>query len=90
MGASDAFDITKANFAGISDTEKIYIDKVVHKAIVEFGEEGAEAAAATIVTNTNRSDLLMESFVFKCNKPFMFVIHENKNKTIIFIGKYLK
>jgi serpin B len=91
MGASDPFDMVKANFTGISDSERIFIDKVLHKAFVEFVEEGTEATAATSISTNNRQiDLPVDVPVFKCNRPFIFLIHENKNNTILFIGKYLR
>ena len=88
MGAVDPFRMTSANFSGISDTEKVFIDKIVHKSFVELGEDGTEATSATSILSTNRH--IDIPVVFKCNKPFIFLIHENQNNTILFIGKYLK
>jgi serpin B len=84
MGAPDAFNAQAANFKGMTDADGIFISKVVHKAVIEVGEDGTEAAAATAVILNNRNSVP----VFNCNKPFIFIIHENQNNTILFVGKY--
>ncbi len=92
LGAGDAFDQDKANFKGISDISSgLYISKVVHKAFVDVNEEGTEAAAATGVIMMTRSAMPMDPPVeFKCDRPFLFIIHDKSNGSVLFMGKYLK
>jgi serpin B len=91
MGASDAFD-ARADFTGINkDPTGLYISKVIHKAVVEVNEEGTEAAAATAVimmTRCMRIEPPPEEF--KCDRPFIFLIHDNQDNTVLFLGKYSK
>ena len=48
MGMTDAFDCSKANFAGMDGVPNwLYIGFAMHKAFVDVNEEGTEAAAAT-------------------------------------------
>ena len=89
MGASDMFNI-KANFSGMTDRNDLYISKVIHKAIIDVNEVGTEAAAASASVIVTRSAMFDDEFPidFICNRPFIFIIHEKLNHTILFIGKY--
>ena len=88
LGASLPFKRT-ADFSGISNG--LYISKAFHQAVVEVNEEGTEAAAATYVIMVPRSSReQIRTNMFICNRPFLFVIHDNANGGILFIGKYMK
>lgn len=53
MGLTDAFDPTRADFTGIvqgTPPQPLYIGDALHKAFISVDENGAEAAAATVVT----------------------------------------
>jgi serpin B len=75
-----------------SENDGLHISKVIHKAIVEVNEEGTEAAAATYCWLKQLSYCGVMDFPqeFRCNRPFLFFIHENKSHTILFIGRYSK
>ena len=68
----------------------MYISKVIHKAIVDVNEEGTEAAAATaVVMKTKSKSMVIERIPeFRCNRPFIFFIHDYKTQTILFMGRY--
>ena len=91
MGASDMFDSYKANFSGMTDSVNgLYISKVIHKAIINLNEVGTEAAAASASVIVTRSAMFDDELPidFICNRPFLFIIHERLNNTILFTGKY--
>lgn len=92
MGASDAFDEARADFTGINkDPSGLYISKVIHKAVVEVNEEGTEAAAATaVIMMTRCARIEPPPEEFKCDRPFIFLIHDNQDNTVLFLGKYSK
>lgn len=88
MGASSAFSADNSDFTRISkDARNLHISNVLHKAVIEVNEVGTEAAAATAVIMRKRCVEFPEEF--KCNRPFIFLIHEKKGNNVLFIGKYM-
>ena len=73
-----------------AENDGLHISKVIHKAIVEVNEDGTEAAAATAVISELTSGGKHVPQEFKCNRPFLFFIHDNKSHTILFMGRYSK
>lgn len=87
MGIHDAF-TGKADFSGITDAEKLFISKVVHKANISINEEGTEAAAATAVI-MSKTAMFIEEVEFNVNKPFIYILRNTENDCIYFIGKII-
>ena len=85
LGIKDAF-TEAADFSGITNAEKLYISKVVHKANISVDEEGTEAAAATAVM-MRKTSILLEDVDFIVNKPFIYILRNNENDCIYFMGK---
>jgi serpin B len=76
----------KDNFANLTDKlpDSLYISKVLHQAVVKVNEKGTEAAAATVVGIKLES--MREILKFKADRPFLFIIRDDKTKTILFMG----
>ncbi len=73
-----------ADFSGISNG--IFpITSVLHKAVIDVDESGAEASAATsiIVSLSSRRRI-----VFRADHPFVFAILDNRSQTILFMGRF--
>jgi serpin B len=87
LGIHDAFDEFKANFSGMTGRSNLFISKAIHKAFVDVNEEGTEAAAATAVVMDTKS--LRRGFVFRANRPFVFMILDKKSGTILFLGRIM-
>jgi serpin B len=86
MGMPLAFSM-RADFSGMTTRERLFIDKVLHKAFVDVNEKGTEAAAATAVVirptaapNYARAD-------FRADHPFVFLIRENRTGSVLFLGR---
>jgi serine protease inhibitor len=87
-----------AQFDGLSESRdprrKLYISGVLHKAFVEVSEKGTEAAAATAVLTKEESDdagtTVPFTPTFKADKPFLFLIRDQKSGTILFLGRILE
>ena len=78
-----------ADFTGMSHSGKdLFISHVLHKAFVEVNEEGTEAAAATAVVVSRDSANVNPVPVFRADRPFVYVIRDNKTGTALFMGRY--
>ncbi len=86
MGMPLAFS-NQANFSGISKNNDLKIDKVFHKAFLEFSEKGAEAAAATAVVMVRTAINPANEIRFWANRPFIFFIWDKKHNIILFMGR---
>jgi len=85
MGMVDAFG-QAADFSGMTDDNDIRIDEVIHKAFVSVDESGTEAAAATAITMRTTS-MPIDPVKFSADKPFIFVIRDNKSQSLLFVGR---
>lgn len=86
MGMGVAFDVHQADFSDMASLAEgnLFIDFVDHKAFVDVNEEGTEAAAATVVGVAVSSG---PAWMFYLDRPFFFVIRDDRSKTILFMGK---
>ncbi|KRX19553.1 Serpin B9, partial [Trichinella nelsoni] len=89
LGIEDLFIPGKADLSGICVKEKLHISDIVHKAYLEFNEEGTEAAAATAVRIVPMSATMYDdSFEFVADHPFLFFIFDSRSNAILFIGRF--
>lgn len=89
MGMPIAFS-DEADFSGISKgKDALKVDSVTHKAFCEVNEEGTEAAAATAIGMVRCSSFTPdpEPEVFRADHPFLYMIRENVEGNILFMGR---
>jgi len=87
LGIKDAFDEKSANFSKMEDSKELYVSDALHKADIEFSEDGVKASAATtIVIQVKSAPGITEPIKIVINKPFMFVIRDKNTKDIWFTG----
>jgi len=86
LGMGIAFN-PSADFTNINRKGGIWIDDVTHFTYVQVDEEGTEAAAVTVVEMVRVTG--GGTPVMRIDRPFFFVIHENQNDTILFMGKVM-
>lgn len=82
LGMKEPFDM-EANFDGIRPG--IFIEEVLHKAVIEVNEQGSEAAAVTVVAMAESAAMETPSFI--ADRPFIFVIANDEANSILFMGK---
>ena len=92
LGTTDAFNEFLADFsdmANLNETQKnLYISDALHKANIEFSEEGVKAAAVTVfavseITSVGEVNTPIE---ININNPFVFLIRDKNTKEIWFVG----
>jgi serpin B len=85
MGMADAF-TSAADFSGIDGTRDLFIDDVVHQAVVAVDYQGTTASAATAVTFATKLGVeVVEPLVL--DHPFLFAIRHDATGTILFLGR---
>ena len=90
MGMGIAFSAALADFSKMRSQNDLFISKVIHKSFVEVNEEGTEAAAVTVVEMSYTSVGPNQGFSMRINRPFLFVLRENRSGAVMFIGKIVE
>ena len=92
IGIRDAFNKENADFSAMSvdalqSNGRLFVSEVVHKAFIETGDEGTEAAAENGITMSYKclKSRPEEPYPFIVEHPFVFMI-QHKSQTL-FIGK---
>ncbi|MBN2851565.1 MAG: serpin family protein [Clostridia bacterium] len=83
LGISEVF-TDNADLSGIADN--IFLSNVLHKAVIEVDETGTKAAASTVGEITLTA-MPMDPKVFEANRPFIYIISDKTDGSILFIGK---
>lgn len=94
LGITDAFAPQLANFSNMADLEKtqknLYTSDALHKANIEFSEEGIKAAAVTVfgmMEATSSIGVKNEIPIeININNPFVFLIRDKNTKEIWLVG----
>ncbi|XP_068111077.1 alpha-1-antitrypsin-like [Hyperolius riggenbachi] len=75
-----------ADLTGVTGSKELKVSEAVQKAVVSVDESGTEAAAASA------GGLTLHGMPpeIKVNRPFVFLIRENRAKVDLFIGKLIK
>ena len=92
MGVEDVFDEQKADLSGITN-KKAYIGNAMHKANIEFTQDGIKASAATLTGGRGGGsdfdhlyDVPIEKVNLTFDKPYMYLIRDKKTGEIWFAG----
>lgn len=90
LGVKDAFEPDFADFskiADLDDDENLYVSSVIHKANIDFSEDGIKAAAVTVLMMDENAVVVKEQpVIVKIDKPFFFEIRDKKNGEVWFMG----
>lgn len=93
LGVTDVFDSEKADLSNIVDLENAYINNAVHKANIEFTQDGIKAAAATFIGGLgagepfdHRLEMKVKDIDLTFDKPYMYLIRDVETGEIWFAG----
>ncbi len=97
LGIVNIFDGNKADLTGISSSNAV-IDKAVHKANIEFSNDGIKAAAATGLGGKGAGgcyfeyeyDVPVEKIDLTFDKPYLFIIRDKDTGEVWFAGTVYK
>lgn len=86
LGITDAFTPGYADLTGMTERKDLVLSQVFHKCFLDVNEEGTEATASSAAEIGGRSD--GGAILFAADHPFLFFIRHNKNKSILFLGRF--
>jgi serine protease inhibitor len=77
-----------ADFGGLSPDERLFVDDVIHEAVLRLDEEGLEGAAATAVTfRTVSLEIPTEPIVVTVDRPFLLAVRHARSGAIYFLAQ---
>jgi serpin B len=85
LGVNAAFVADAADFSGIDGARDLFVQTVVHDAMISVDEQGAEAAAATGIGVGDAS--LPPALA--ADHSFLFVLYDHVTGSILFMGRVL-
>lgn len=94
LGVKTAFDPAEADLSridGVRPTSagagRLFVDQIWQQALIEVNEEGTEAAAVTGIAAAKEEKGPSNPPRFRADHPFLFLIRENANGLILFLGR---
>ena len=87
LGMTSAFS-NNADFSGMDGTRNLSISAVIHKAFIDVGENGTEAAAATAVVMVD-GGMRMVDLDVRASRPFLYFLRDEPTGAILFMGRVL-
>lgn len=83
MGMPSAFG-AGADFSGMTGTKDLFVTAVVHQAVLDVNESGAEASAATAVVMAEKG---MPAYVpMRVDRPFYVMIRDHESGAVLFVA----
>lgn len=93
IGITDVFEQGTADLSNLTDIQDSYISSAIHKAKIEFTQDGIKAAAATMYGGKGGGgdydyffDVPVEIIDITFDKPYMFLIRDVETGEIWFTG----
>lgn len=96
LGVQTVYDAENADLTAMLNPSSLpgqqhFLDTVLHKTYIAVDEKGTEAAAVTAAMTGEGSAMPSRPELvrtFTADEPFWFVIRDNANREILFVGRY--
>ncbi|XP_061682972.1 serpin H1b [Syngnathoides biaculeatus] len=85
LGLTEAVDKAKADLSNISGKKDLYLSDFFHASALELNTEGNP-----FDTTIFGSDKLRDPKLFYVDHPFVFLVKDNKTKSILYIGRVVR
>lgn len=85
LGLTEAVDKAKADLSNISGKKDLYLSNLYHASSLEL-----DVAGNPFDTSVFGSDKLRNPKLFYIDHPFIFLVKDNKTKSIIYIGRVVR
>jgi serpin B len=80
--------LSEPDLSLINGENDLKVSQILHKVVIDVDENGTEAAAATGVVITKRTaNMIVDPVVFRVDHPFIYLIRDNRNDVILFLGQ---
>lgn len=90
MGMKKAFEID-ADFSNMTSHKPLFIQHIIHKAVIDVDEAGTKAAAATvIIANDSAAPMPEDTVIFTADHPFAFVLFHKSSGAALFTGQFVR
>ena len=94
LGVTDVFDEDVANLSNLTSIEHSHITSALHKADIDFSNDGIKAAAATVLVGGLGAgysfdyewDVPVEDIDLTFDQPFFFIIRDKSSGEVWFTG----
>ncbi len=79
---------SRADLSGLSPDERLFVDHVIHEAVLRIDEQGLEGAAATaVMIRPGRSPRPTDPVVVTVDRPFLLAVRHARSKAIYFLAQ---
>lgn len=90
LGIRAAFHPDGADFTGMTPGRPVWIERVVHKAVLRVDEQGFEGAAATAVMMRTVSMDLSTPVPFHVDRPFLLLVRHRRTGAVYFLARVVE
>lgn len=77
----------KADLVGISSDERLYVDSVLHQAVLRVDESGVEGAAATAAMMKLVSMTALDPVTVRVDRPFLLLVRHAESGAVYFFAR---